>query len=101
MTEPPSKRARAKRNLKRKRENESEEQDKKRAHLDDDIIECEYCGYLIWWNDECINCGCKCPECGEHPYDCDCVEYEDGLMLNFDKETEEIRIHLVKVPIQK
>ena len=72
MTEPPSKRARVKRDLKRKRENEGEDREKKRAHLDDEIIECEYCGYLLWWNDECTNCGCECPECEEHPYYCEC-----------------------------
>ena len=103
MTEPPSKRARATRDLQRKRkreteetqrtepltlserararrdrlskrirENEGEEPRKKRAHLDDEIIECEYCGWLLWWNDECTNCDCECPECGKHPYYCDC-----------------------------
>ena len=100
MTEPLSKRARVQRNLKRKRENEGEEREKKRAHLDDEIIECEYCGYLVWWNDECINCGCECPECGDHPYCCEC-DYEEGLMLNFDEDTEDIIVNLLKIPTTK
>ena len=69
MTQPLTliERAKARRDRlnKRKREDEEEEQTKKKAHLDDEIIECKYCGYLIWWNDECVDCGCECHECGD------------------------------------
>ena len=97
MEEHQKNRARKVRDLKRKREEGGEEREKKRAHLDDEIIECEYCGYLIWWNDNCEYCECKCTECGEHPYDCECDEYEYGYTLSFDNENETIQITPVKI----
>ena len=103
MSEPLSKKAKKQKQLKRKRENndEGEEREKKIPHTDDEIIECKYCGYLIWWNDEYINCGCECPECGEHPYDCECVEYEQGIMISRNAEDTAIRIDLVKKETKK